>query len=140
MTTWGQFQQIQFVDGQSLNTGNVTEGLADTLFDKAKVDSISCRLKMLESLQFEMGNTHFVLVVNYQWTTALNATTVTHFTTTSTETLRLVDLQKTKVKLKIVIINRFRIYREKSSISLSKICSINLHPKKRIEYIKRNAY
>lgn len=38
--------------------------------------------------------TYLILGIDDQWATALDATTVAHLTTTSTEALRLVDLHK----------------------------------------------
>lgn len=95
MTTRCQFQQVELINCQSIDTRNVTEGLADTLQKQMctpiSLDSVlmqmMCRYKLNESL------TYFILVVNNQWTTTLNATTITHFTATSTKTLRLVHLR-----------------------------------------------
>jgi len=64
MSTWGQFHQVHAVDVHRVNSGNVAEGLAQSL----------------------------IFVIDDQWSTTLDATTVTHLTTTSAQTLALVDL------------------------------------------------
>lgn len=50
-----------------------------------------------------MTDPYLILAVNDQWATALDATTITHLTTSSTETLGLVDLQTKETKFRFYL-------------------------------------
>ena len=58
MSAWGEFQQVEFVNWEKSDTGDVAEGKSDTI----------------------------VLAVDDKWTTLLNVTSVSHLTTTGTVT------------------------------------------------------
>lgn len=65
VTTGSQFQEVHLVHTHGVHAGDVAESLAQT----------------------------FIFVVDDEWSATLDATTVAQFTTSGTETLRVVDLQ-----------------------------------------------